>query len=137
MNKIPVAVVDDEVVDRYIVKRRLSKTKDFGDVMEMTGGKELLEVFFNDQPGAPSQDLPLLVLMDINMPQMNGFETIEEMQRRRADGHGPESIVVMMFTSSNNPSDRERAENLDLVKGFITKPLDDSGIEVIRALYYS
>lgn len=71
------------------------------------------------------------------MPRMDGFETIGEMQRRRAKGYGPESIVVMMFTSSNNPSDRERAGSLDLVKGYITKPLDRSGIEVIRSLYYA
>ncbi|WP_203348000.1 response regulator [Sulfitobacter geojensis] len=137
MNKIPVAVVDDDSADRYIVKRRLSKAEGFEDVTEFTGGHELLERFFSDQLDTTSQDLPLLILMDINMPQMDGFETIEEMQKRRTKGYGPESMVVMMFTSSNNPSDRERAGNLDLVKGFITKPLDGSGAEVIRTLYYA
>jgi len=130
-------VVDDEVVDRYIVLRHLSKESDFGEVREMPSGQAFLDAFFSDQSLRISDDVPLLILMDINMPGLNGFETVEEMQRRKEQGFGPTSIVVLMFTSSNNPTDKQRAQELDFVNGFITKPLSDTKVDAIRKLYLS
>lgn len=137
MSKVPVVIVDDSDADRYIVKRRLSKAGGFGEVMEATDGIVFLEEFFNGGPQLETEDLPLLVLMDVNMPGLSGFETIEELQRRVALGKGPTSLVVMMFTSSNNPDDMAQAENLASVKGYINKPLDESGIEKIRLICQS
>lgn len=135
MRKIPVVVVDDEDVDRYIVKRRLSKAEDFGEVLEAPTGDAFLEEFFNGRKIELPPDVPLLVLMDVNMPGRNGFETIEELQRRMERGRGPGSVVIMMFTSSQNPKDQERAKQFAVVKGYIFKPLDDAGVEKIRELY--
>lgn len=136
MNKISVVVVDDEKVDRYIVKRRMAKMDAFGDVIEATNGDRFLDEYFQtDQEFKDGVPPPLLILMDVNMPGRNGFETVEEIQRRMTEGRGPESIVIMMFTSSDNSNDRARAETLDAVKGYITKPLDEKGIETILALY--
>ena len=137
MRKISVIIVDDQDVDRYIVKRRLAKSDDFGEVMEAVTGDDFLEDFFNGDGSKKVEHLPLLVLMDINMPGRNGFETVEELQNRMAEGRGPKSVVIMMFTTSDNPADRERAMQLDSVKGYIVKPLDDDGIQRIRDLYYS
>ncbi len=136
MKKISVVVIDDEKVDRYIVKRRMSKLDVFGDVIEATNGDRFLDEYFqNENEFQDSVPPPLLLLMDVNMPGRNGFETVEEIQRRMVDGRGPESIVIMMFTSSGNENDRARAETLDAVKGYITKPLDEKGIETILELY--
>ncbi|MEM7213544.1 MAG: response regulator [Pseudomonadota bacterium] len=129
--------MDDQDVDRYIVKRRLSRSEGFGEVMEAPTGDDFLKDFFNGDGSKKVASLPLLVLMDINMPGRNGFETVEELQKRMAEGRGPESVVIMMFTTSDNPADRERALQLDSVKGYIVKPLDDDGIQRIRDLYYS
>lgn len=136
MDKISVVVVDDEQVDRYIVKRRMSKLDAFGDVTEATSGDRFLDDYFESgQELVEGVPPPLLILMDVNMPGRNGFETVEEIQRRMTNGQGPESFVIMMFTSSGNPNDRARAKTLDAVKGYITKPLDEKGIETILALY--
>lgn len=135
LNKIPVVIVDDQDADRYIAKRRLAKTGDFDPVFESTTGPDFLETFFNGHKGSGIEHSPLVVLMDINMPQMSGFETIEEVMRRMESGRGPDSVDFMMFTSSENPSDLARADGLDAVKGYIVKPLDEAGIEKIRALY--
>lgn len=135
MNKIPVAIVDDQDADRYIARRRLSKAGDFEPVFESTTGTDFLETFFNGHKADDLGHSPLVVLMDINMPQMNGFETIEEVMRRMDAGRGPKSVDFLMFTSSDNPDDRARAEGLEPVKGYIVKPLDENGIEKILALY--
>ncbi|WP_176695386.1 response regulator [Phaeobacter sp. B1627] len=137
MSKIPVIVVDDETIDRYIVKRQLAKCDDFEQVLEVATGGEFLEAYFSEPRLTTQQSKPLLVLMDINMPQMSGFETIEELQRRMDVDSGPDSVVILMFTSSNNPEDRAKAESLPTVKGYVVKPLDEGGVETIRELYYA
>lgn len=136
--KIPIVVVDDSDVDRYLVRRNIEKSGDFGALIEMSSGEMFLEQFFSgDILGEISHDGPILVLMDVNMPGRNGFETAEEAQRHIAEGNGPQSLVVMMFTSSNNTHDRKKAEELNIVKGYIAKPLDGEGIDYIRAIYSS
>ncbi|MFK7963116.1 MAG: response regulator [Burkholderiaceae bacterium] len=131
---IPVVVVDDDETDRYIVQRRLTKTDDFSPVVEFTAGDEFLAAYFNGYRPPEDADQPCVVLMDINMPRMNGFETVVEMQRRMAEGRGPETVVVMMVTSSNNPADREQAKQHALIKGYMTKPIDETGVNQIREL---
>lgn len=134
---IPVVVVDDEEADRYLVKRRLARVGGFAEVIEEPSGDRFLEDYSSGYLAEAAASTSLLVLMDINMPGRNGFETIEELQRRMDDGQGLSSIAVMMFTSSNNVRDRERADEFSIVKGYITKPLDDSGVRHIMDLYRS
>lgn len=137
MKPISVVVVDDQEVDRYIVKRRLSKSEHFGTIFESKTGDAFLEDFCSEQPVVEVDDPPLLILMDINMPGRNGFETVEELQRIMNEGRGPKSVVIMMFTTSDYPLDREKAMQLDPVKGYIVKPLDDNSVEEILKLYRS
>ncbi len=133
--QIPVVIVDDEETDRYIAKRRLSSAGGFGEIHEAAAGDDFLEMFFNGRPANDVSGNPLLVLMDINMPRMSGFETVGEVQRRMENGKGPDSIVVMMFTSSDSPEDKARAEELGAVKGYLVKPLDEATVSKIRDIY--
>ena len=65
-------------------------------------------------------DPPELVFLDINMPQMNGWEFIEEFEKI-AGNDTPTKII--MLTSSINPKDEERASTLPHVAEFRSKPL--------------
>lgn len=134
---IPVVVVDDQEVDRYLVKRCLSKVDDFPELIEVSSGKRFIEQFFSNEPASSSVSESLLVLMDINMPGLDGFQTIEEVQRRMTNGCGPSKIIFIMFTSSDNQRDRDKAKLLDVVKGYLSKPIDEESIRQIRDLYLS
>lgn len=133
--KIPVVVVDDHDVDRYLVKRYLGKSDHFGDLIEMHSGEMFLENFYGDTPPLDISDSPILVLMDINMPGRDGFETAEEAQKQMVAGKGPQSLIIMMFTSSDNDREKERAAEMDIIKGYISKPLHGEKIDYIRELY--
>ena len=137
MTEIDVVVVDDNEIDRYIVKRKLTRAAGFGDIQEAVAGDRFLSSVSKDDEITMGPPPPTLVLMDINMPRMNGFETVQRLQEQLEVVEGPPLIVVMMFTSSDNPRDRQRAEELPLVKGYICKPLDDVGIDAIRSIYAS
>jgi CheY-like chemotaxis protein len=128
-------VVDDSELDRYMVRRFLSRHESFGEVLEATSGSEFLEQVVPSGQLDSKLPKPVLVLMDINMPGLDGFETAEELQAKVETGHVPDSLVVMMFTSSDNPRDRQRAEEIDIVKGYIVKPLDEADITYLKSLY--
>lgn len=133
--KIPIIVVDDDSTDRYIVRRRLSRSAVFGEILEASTGAEFLTEYFDEAPIETSADTPLLVLMDINMPRMNGFETIAELDRRRSDGKGPKKVDVFMYSSSESEEDQFRADSMPLVKGYIVKPFDEEDISRIEHYY--
>lgn len=133
---IPIAIVDDDEVDRYLVKRKIGKCEDFGELIEVDSGDDFLDAYFpEDATGAGPEQNPLLVLMDVNMPGRNGFETAAEIQRRVEQRAGPGGVVIMMFTSSNNHHDKQRAEELEIVKGYISKPLETDDIGYILSIY--
>ena len=133
MGKIYVVIVDDDATDRYIARRILSRDERFHDVQEFDTGDTFLESFEDGINAQSIADQTFLILMDINMPGRNGFETVEELQKRMPGHLASQSMVVMMFTSSNNPDDRARAEALAAVKGYILKPLDkDSATNLYR-----
>lgn len=135
--KIPVVVVDDERIDRYTVKRRLAKHGAFDEVQEASSGDTFLEMLVQGSIGSPYPELPLLVLMDINMPGRNGFETVAELERLQEAGQVGKSIVAMMFTSSASQSDKQQADSMGLVKGYFEKPMSNTGAERVLEIYRS
>jgi two-component system invasion response regulator UvrY len=70
---IHLALVDDHVVTRKGIKTILELHPDLKVVMEASNGKELLK-------NLATINLPDIIILDINMPLMNGYETIEELQ---------------------------------------------------------
>lgn len=135
--KIPVVIVDDQDVDRYLVKRNLEKSDDFEKLIEMENGDSFLEHFYSDTAQPSDSSGPIMVLMDVNMPGRDGFETAREAQLRIAEGKGPQGLVMMMFTSSGNLIDRRKADELSIVKGYISKPLNAESVAYIREIYSS
>lgn len=64
--------------------------------------------------------MPALVLLDLNMPGMNGLDVLEATRKQPEFAELP---VFCMLTSSSDPNDRQRAERAG-VSGFFTKPDD-------------
>jgi CheY-like chemotaxis protein len=62
-----------------------------------------------------------LVLLDINMPGMNGFDFLAAYEA--LDARQRPQCVVVMLTSSPDPDDRARAFSHSVVKGYVTKPM--------------
>ncbi|SFS69717.1 Response regulator receiver domain-containing protein [Sulfitobacter marinus] len=135
MTDIPVVIVDDNVTDRYIVRRRLAKAGGFGQIFEADNGDDFLNRLKNGDFHNEPPDAPLLILMDVNMPRKTGFETIAELEELIDKGAQQPSMVVMMLTSSSNPRDMEQAEQLETINGYVFKPLDDEGVRKIHTLY--
>lgn len=119
-----IMIVDDNEMDRYLLKRYINKSNLAHKVFEAENGEEalaLLNDYSTNREKYPEKFPPILIFLDINMPIMNGFEFLEEFKKIRNNPDVYESIVLTMFTSSASEEDRVKALNYDFVKDYIVK----------------
>lgn len=74
--------------------------------------------------------VPTLIFLDINMPLLDGFQVAEQATPLL---NGTQTVMIVMLTSSGNPADRKRAADLQLINGFITKPLTEDTVKELLA----
>jgi CheY-like chemotaxis protein len=95
-NSKPILLVEDDRVDAMTVKRALGDLKITNPVAEVTNGEEALEYLINE-----SKVKPCLILLDLNMPKMNGLEFLKVI---KADDT-LKSIPVFVLTTSTAQED--------------------------------
>ena len=122
-----VMLIDDEMVDQMIYKRVIHRSQLVRDIVTFGYAEDAL-AYLRD-PASPPVDL---ILLDINMPRMNGFEFL---QRATEDlGAGFATAVVIMLTTSLDPIDVSRAKAHAVVKAFINKPLTVEHVHYVANL---
>jgi CheY-like chemotaxis protein len=113
-------VIDDNPIDLYIAEMVMATTGFAEKVVCVNSAKEAL-AFLKPLYETPDE-LPSLIFLDINMPEMTGFDFLNEYQ------HLPENIrkkcIIMMLTTSLDDNDRTQAESNQFVRRFLNKPLD-------------
>ncbi|MDQ0319512.1 CheY-like chemotaxis protein [Pararhizobium capsulatum DSM 1112] len=117
-----ILAVDDDEGDLFICNYTIRKFDPQITVHKAFNGLEALGVLRDTTPDA--------IILDINMPIMNGFEFLDH-YAREFDRHAP---VVAMLTSSHLAMDRERAMHYDFVKSYFEKPLTAENLRVMAAL---
>ena len=120
-----ILVVDDEDDCNFVTRMVLKKAGFTGRITCYTTAAETLAHF---RAGA---DLPDLLFVDINMPAVNGFEFLSTCEAERLLPNAVTSVV--MFSSSNRPSDLERALAFRSVMGYVEKALSVDSFERILA----
>jgi len=125
MPDAPILLVEDDTVDAMTVKRALRDLKVGNPVAHVTDGEEAL-AYLKDQ----AKPAPCLILLDINMPKMNGIELLRIL---KADGDLQKIPVVMLTTSTN---DRDIIQSFHYsAAGYMIKPVDyQQFVETIRTI---
>lgn len=108
--------VDDDHFDQMLSKRVLDRSGAVQTLLQFHKPEEALE--FLRRKDRPDVDI---ILLDVNMPRMNGFEFLEAATRHHGDDFA--KCVVVMLTTSLDPKDQERANGFSVVKDYLTKPL--------------
>lgn len=114
-NPTRILVVDDDDVDVEGILRALKKTGAEHSVEVAHDGLDALEILRGDAKREPLKR-PYLVLLDLNMPRMNGIEFLEEV---RTDNQLKDSVIFVL-TTSNAERDKIAAYNKQ-VAGYIVK----------------
>jgi CheY-like chemotaxis protein len=121
----PILLVEDDTVDAMTVKRALRDLKVSNPVAHVTNGQEALD-YLRDV----TKPKPCLILLDINMPKMNGIELLKTV---KVDSNLQKIPVVMLTTSTN---DRDIIQSFHLsAAGYMIKPVDyKQFVETIRTI---
>jgi len=113
--KLEVLIVDDSEVVLFLHTEILAYSELSKSVFTATDGEKALD--FIDQ--SQNNNTHYLVFLDINMPIMDGWEFLEEIQSRE----NKDKIYVIMVTSSINNYDKNKSLKYKQVIGFFEKPI--------------
>lgn len=116
-NVTNILLVEDDYLDIMNVERELKKINIEHPIHVARNGREALNMLRGEGTEKISP-APSVILLDINMPKMNGLEFLEELRREPEFSH----IPVFIMTTSNEETDRMAAQRLN-VSGYIVKPL--------------
>ncbi len=112
-----ILVVDDSDTDLLYTRIILEAAQVAEQVITLGTAQEALDLL--QRPEGHRVDV---ILLDINMPEMDGFAFLRAYDRLHASQQA--RAVVVMLTSSPDPADRERAMAFGCVKSYVVKPLD-------------
>lgn len=120
-----ILLVEDDEVDRMTVKRAVRKLKIPNKLVTAENGEEALTVL------RESAELPWFILMDINMPRMNGIELLKVM---KSDERLKIVPIIMLTTSAQ---DEDRYESFKhSVAGYVIKPVEfENFVKVIDRIH--
>lgn len=119
-NQKEILLVEDNPDDEELVLLALKKNNLENKVKVVRDGAEALEYLFGSTDGAElKRSPPKLILLDLYLPRVDGFEVLKKMKSH------PEAkkIPVVVFSSSSHDKDIMRSYSLD-VDGYIYKPTD-------------
>lgn len=117
-----ILVVEDNESYQFLTEMIVMEVDEAITIHKAYDGIEALEMI-NEQGIEPD-----IILLDINMPRMNGHEFLTEFAKIR-NGDIP---VVAMLTSSDQTEDKQRASNYDFVRDYIVKPLQPEHLHKLR-----
>ncbi|WP_317619577.1 response regulator [Ancylothrix sp. D3o] len=127
---IHLLLVEDDEVDVMNVRRAFKKNNITNPLYVANNGLEALAMLRGDADAQAVPPQRRLILLDINMPKMNGIEFLRELR----NDHDLRMIPVIVLTTSNEDRDKVEAYNLN-VAGYILKPVTfASFVEAIATL---
>lgn len=119
-----ILLIDDDEGTNFINKRVIQKADIAEEVVTTYNGSEALDYLCNqgqfENPGKPFPQ-PMLILLDINMPIMDGWEFLDAYHKLHESQKS--KIIIVMLTTSFNPDDSKRAGECTDISGFKNKPL--------------
>jgi CheY-like chemotaxis protein len=119
-----VLLVDDNELDQFINTTML---KNSGLVDQITSFNSALDAL--DYLRENTDSFPEVILLDIKMPEMNGFEFLEQFDK--IDSPQKYLCCIFMLSSSHDPLDIKVAEENPYVKKYLSKPLDIEAIDKV------
>lgn len=119
-----VLLIDDDELVCLVIRKQLSKYHKY-EIWDTAGsGVQALEKL--RAALSEGRDLPDLILLDLNMPQMNGWEFLDTLKQE--DKLLAALPCICILSSSINKEDKTRSENYEIVNHFYSKPLLDEQI---------
>jgi len=127
-----ILLVEDNADDELLTLRALKKNNIRNEVMVARDGSEALDYLFGTgiHAGRDLSLMPQIVLLDLKLPKVDGFEVLTRVR----SGEATKLLPVVILTTSNEDQDRIRGYGLG-ANSFVRKPVEfDKFIEAVRQL---
>jgi CheY-like chemotaxis protein len=121
-----VLYADDDADDIQLVKDAFLQYSKNVELITAIDGMEALSYLKNL---SKDDTIPCLIILDINMPRMDGKEALIKIRAMKQF----ENIPTILFTTSSQPNDKDFAKKYNA--GFVTKPIDFSQMEIIAGKF--
>ncbi|WP_339920360.1 response regulator [uncultured Flavobacterium sp.] len=118
--KLLIAIVDDDLIFQFIAERLIESINSEHQTIIFSDGKEAID--FIDSNRNELDTLPDIIFLDINMPVMNGWQFLNKYIEIKSEIK--KEITIYIVSSSKNPDDFIKAENINEVTDYIVKPIN-------------
>jgi CheY-like chemotaxis protein len=119
-------IIDDESISRFVAEQVLRQAGFTAPIRLFAKAEKALHFLVSHLP----TEVPELILLDLNMPLMNGWQFLEALRPHAAALAGRCHIYIL--TSSLALADTARAKDFAFVSGIIHKPLDKEEVQGIQ-----
>ncbi len=125
-------LVDDNMDHNFIHERVIKKAGKADEVVAKSSAGEALQFLADrDSHDGPHPDL---IFLDINMPDMNGWEFLEHY--KDLDASLQSKVVIIMLSTSEDPDDKLKAQKDSVCVDFMSKPLTKQVLEEVLEKYF-
>lgn len=131
-SKLRLLIIDDDEINNFLLVRLIKERKLPASAQAVTDGKKGLRKLERlDEEG--SRQYPDIILLDVDMPELNGFEFLAKYEESLAARHPETQIYLVHHTIK--PEDRLTAKTYESVSNFVCKPFSAVAIEEIIHQY--
>ncbi len=127
MNKPYVWIVDDDDIYQYTITKTLEIENVTHDVQVFSDGETALESL--QELAGTGSGLPDFILLDLNMPIMDGWQFLDEYQ----NFPDIDTIKLFVVTSSVSEADQEKVKSYPSVQDYVVKPVDIKALKQLLA----
>lgn len=127
MSQKKIWVVDDDRIYKTIIKKIIDKSAMFSDTTTFSNGKEAISAL--KDPISNKDILPDIVLLDIEMPVMDGWGFMEEFALIKENI--PPRLIIYISSSSIAIEDKLKAKNNPNIVGYMSKPITIDDLKLI------
>jgi len=113
-----ISLVDDDPLYQFILKRQIANSGVPARLLQFHDGMEALDYFISNQ--TDTVNLPDLVLLDINMPYIDGWQFLDEIAKIDL---AKKNIRIYIVSSSDSIADQQRAMTYNSLAGYLCKPM--------------